>query len=137
MKLLVVFSVGLSVVASSSLAQTADKAELALNNVHHEMARCISYNTFVAACVRKRDSDLADTYDKIAENLFGLSNQIGQSIGMTQDAMNSRITMETQEMNKLIQNNCSNISSLTIRYANRCKQVVENGDSILLEYLNK
>ena len=101
------------------------------------MSRCIAYNTIVASCVRSRDAALADQYDKVAEHLLLLSNQIGQSIGMSQDAMNSRMTVEWSEMDRLIQHNCMNISSLTSRYAFRCKQVIENGDSILSEYLNK
>lgn len=137
MKLPVVLTAALSFMTTSSLAQTAEEAEVALNNVHHEMVRCIGYNTIVASCLRKRDGALADKYDKLAEHLLVLSNQIGQSIGMTEDAMNSRMTLEWSEMDKLIEHNCTNISSLTSRYAYRCKQVIENGDSILMEYLNK
>ena len=111
MKLAIVLALALQ--TSSALAQTEEEVTAALNNVQHEMSRCIAYNTIVAKCIRYRDGALADNYDKVAEHLLQLSSQIGGAIGMTQDAMNSRMTFEWSEMDKLIQHDCVNISSLS------------------------
>ena len=48
---------------------------------------------------------------------------VGQQIGLTDDAAQSRMTMAAQDMMKLIKNNCINISSLMIRHAERCVAV--------------
>jgi len=61
--------------------------------------------------------------------------KIGTSIGMTQDAMASRIRNEMTSMRTLMNEDCINVSSLLSRHAMRCKQVAENPDSVLAEYL--
>jgi hypothetical protein len=50
--------------------------------------------------------------------------------------MRSRIQIESERQHTLIQSNCSNTSSLYSRYADRCKRVVEDPDSILIEYMS-
>jgi hypothetical protein len=63
------------------------------------------------------------------------ATSIGRSIGMTQDAMASRLSNEMTMMKTLTNSDCVNASSLLNRYAIRCKQVLENPDSILTEYM--
>ncbi|WP_265517591.1 hypothetical protein [Nitratireductor luteus] len=123
--------------AVPAMAQSDAELTDALSNVQHEMARCIAYNTIVAGCVRPQDTALADKYDQVAEHLLPLSHQAGYVIGMSQDAIDSRLLMEYGEMKRLIQNSCTNISSLISRHAYPCKQVTENADSVLLEYLER
>jgi len=101
------------------------------------MSVCIAYYMLVQECVQKDDPDLGAEYARVTEHLLNFSVQLGNTIGMTEDAMTSRITIGQDQMRGLIQNNCVNISSLLGRHSNRCKQVVENGDSILLEYLER
>ena len=122
----------------SSLSSAQSQAEVidALNNLQHEMSSCIAYNTIVASCIKSTDPRTAQNYDDAAEHLLILSNKIGRTIGMTQDAMSSRMTLEWRKMDDLIKHDCVNISSLTSRHAFRCKQVTEDGDSVLHEYLN-
>jgi hypothetical protein len=117
-------------------AQTA-RETAALNNLQHEMSRCIAYQMIVAECVTARDPNLAAEYDKVAKHLFEFAFRVGSTIGMTEDAMTSRVVIERIEMQNLIQNDCVNISSLYSRHALRCKEVVEDGDSVLLEYLEQ
>ncbi|CAN0653085.1 conserved exported protein of unknown function [Nitratireductor aquimarinus] len=136
MKLKLAFAATLYIQSSICSAQSNAEVVRALNNVQHEMSTCIAYNTIVASCIRSQDPTTADAYDAAAEHLLLVSNRIGQTIGMSQDAMNSRMTLEWSQMNKLIGQNCVNISSLTSRHAFRCKEVVENGDGILAEHLN-
>jgi len=70
-------------------------------------------------------------------NLSKLSIDVGSGIGMTTDAMLSRLEIQINQQKELIKNNCVNISSLFSRHSDRCKRVVENGDSILLEYMER
>ncbi len=135
MKLAWALFVALPLQTSAAWGQSEAEINQALNNMHHEMVRCIGYNTIVASCVRSVDNQLADTYDRSADGLLIQAYRVSRSIGMSEDAHTSRMRIEWQEMNKLIQHNCTNISSLYSRYALRCQQVTTNPDSVLLEYL--
>lgn len=114
-----------------------EKLANALNNVQSEMSECIAYYTNVAVCIKGRDAALSDSTQKTIDALTLTAVKLGRSIGMTQDAMMSRLTMYQGQQRELVQNNCANMSSLFTRHAARCKQVVENGDSILDEYLKR
>jgi hypothetical protein len=59
----------------------------------------------------------------------------GRVIGMTVDGITSRLDKETATLQSLMNNTCGNASSLVPPYAARCKQVVEDPDSILKEHL--
>jgi hypothetical protein len=97
----------------------------------------MSYYSLVKECVGTKDPTLAAQTQKTVEVLSSRLVKLGSSIGMTQDAMLARLKMMQNEQRQLVNNNCVNMSSLFTRKAARCKQVVENGDSILNEYLHK
>ena len=101
------------------------------------MSTCIAYQMLVQECVQKQDPELGVEYATLTEHLIRFAVEIGSTIGMTEDAMTSRITNEQGQMRALIQNNCVNISSLSSRHALRCKQLVEDSDSVLREYLSR
>lgn len=123
------------VVALPVMATTRE--ERALNNVQHEMSTCVAFYTFMRGCVAQRDPTLTATTDQIIQRLTVSKASVGQSIGMTLDAMRSRSQMELDNMTALTNNSCTNVSSLMHRHLNRCRMVVENPDSIFLEYLNR
>ena len=72
-----------------------------------------------------------------AEVMLMLAMQIGDSIGMTTDAMMSRVKIESSSMQSLMRNDCVNFSSILERYALRCKHLIENPEEILSEYVNR
>jgi hypothetical protein len=116
---------------------TNDKIIRAMNEVQSELQTCLVYYTVVKQCLGDRDAALSKATQATVDHLTNFSIQMGQSIGLTNDAMLSRIQMMTKEQMGLINGNCINIASLYQRHAMRCKQVVENGDSILAEHLKK
>jgi hypothetical protein len=110
----------------------------ALNNVQGEMVACMAYYSIVKQCfAQEPDRTLYDQTSQIFDRLNGLSVKVGKTIGMTADAMLARLQMNLDEQMQLTGKSCLNISSLFVRYSDRCKQVVENADSILLQYLNR
>jgi hypothetical protein len=125
----------LLLVTTPATAQTDEQVTAAFNNLQYEASRCIAYYMIVQECVQKEDASFGAEIAKVTEHLIEFAVQIGNNIGMTEDAMTSRITTEQGQMRTLIRNNCVNISSLHLRHATRCKQVVENGDSVFIEYL--
>ena len=123
-------------VTGNASAQDA-KLALALNNVQSEMSDCLAYYANIKACVGTQDKELSEATQKTLDALTSMALKVGQSAGMTPDAMMSRLAMFQSEQRELIKGNCANMSSLFTRHAARCKKVVENGDAILDEYLKR
>ena len=121
--------------ATPATAQTHEEMIAALNNVQHEASTCIAYYAIVERCVGKDDPDLAAKTAQAREHLVEFGYMLGNTIGMTEDAMLSRLAIEQNQMQTMVRNDCVNMSSLLRRHAMRCKQLVEDGDSVLLEYL--
>lgn len=116
----------------------SDKETQAISNIQHEMSTCVAYYSIVQQCMERSNfGEAAQRQKAVVEHLIVLAAKLGTSIGMTMDAMQSRIQIESQQQTALIQSNCSNTSSLYTRYADRCKKVVESPDSILIEYLSR
>jgi hypothetical protein len=102
----------------------------------NDASTCLAYYTILEACVvRTGDASLAAKIAQTREHLIGFAFELGNAIGMTEDAMLSRLAFEQEQMQTMIRNDCVNMSSLFQRHTTRCKQVVEEGDSVLLEYL--
>lgn len=125
------------VTSTPAAAQDADTKVLgALNNLHSEMITCLAYYSIFKQCLGKSDP-LYNATDKIIDHLTSFSIRVGDTIGMTQDAMASRVQIQMDQQMNLIQKNCVNISSLLSRHGARCKQVVESGDTILNDYMKR
>jgi hypothetical protein len=107
----------------------------AMNNLQAEYSRCAAFYAIIARCLGDGDP-LRDSSQQAGEAAMREAQQTGQSIGMTQDAMRSRVLMEGEAMRRLMGESCVNVSSILHRYARRCQQVMENGDSVLGEYLS-
>jgi hypothetical protein len=128
--------IALSFAGFEASAQDA-KTLTALNNVQHEMTVCVSYYSIVKSCAGNQDEGLSVHTQKTVDVLTARLIKLGGTIGMTQDAMLSRLKTAQDEQQGLINNNCVNMSSLYQRHAARCKLVTENGDAVLDEYLKR
>jgi hypothetical protein len=138
-ELAAILVVGCVVVCSPARAQTPEQIQIALNNVQHEFSTCVAYFMTVATCANNR-SDMASTaksYQEAADRLLGTAYEVGNTIGMTKDAMESRLEMEAKGMINLMQKNCVNISSVMSRHTDRCVVVNNNPDAVLKEYMAK
>jgi hypothetical protein len=128
--------VGMAIQAA--LAQTPERAKLALNNTQHEMTECSAYYTVMRRCIgSERNPKLYEDTSELITRLNELAFKTGRSVGMTQDAMLSRLRMSLEGQMSLINYDCVNVSSLMSRYADRCKFVAERPDEVLAEYLKK
>jgi hypothetical protein len=111
----------------------------ALNNLQHEMTTCVVFYGIIRQCLinrgRSEDAQVIQQTTAAGDQVLKDAMKIGTSIGMTQDAMASRIRNEMTSMRTLMNEDCINVSSLLSRHAMRCKQVAENPDSVLAEYL--
>lgn len=136
---------GFMLLSVEALAQ-ADSSDLqseinTLNNVQHEFTTCAAYYSIVHQCVANRkkaeDGDFLKQLIAIRNKLIELGYETGKAIGMTNDAMRGRVSMEMQHMLGMMERNCVNIASLYSRHALRCKKVLENPDVIYEEYKNR
>ncbi len=109
----------------------------ALSNLQMEMSVCIAYYNFMKTCSPDQmQADTAAKVDPVIQLLTKRAFVVGTSIGMTNDAMLARQQMSYTDQTQIIQNSCTNFSSLYVRHGERCKRVVENSDSILREYMD-
>jgi hypothetical protein len=135
--------VGASLLAlTQASAQDMEKNRRALNEVHHEMVTCVAFHQIMHRCIsnRQRPNEDAVTLQRTAATIDHLVKEavsVAQAIGMTPDAMQSRMVMEMGSMMSMMNNDCVNTSSVLARHGHRCKQVVENPDSVLREYMRE
>jgi hypothetical protein len=127
--------------SGSALAQEtklSGKEVTAWNNVQEEITQCAAFWQFFRACtpegVKNEDAEQAE---RIAKYFSDLAVDIGVKIGMTQDAMVSRLKMVMEDQAKLTKGKCVNFSSLGARYTARCKALGEHPETVFLQYMNK
>lgn len=130
-------AVYLGVCGSAHAQDENARARRALSNTHQEIARCVVFFHIGADCIGSQNPDLSRQLEGNSSRLFELATNMGQQMGMSLDATVSRVRGEAEEMQNLMQHSCSNVSSITNRYANRCGIIARNADKIFLEYYNK
>jgi hypothetical protein len=122
-------------------AEAEDAERQALNNVQHEMTTCAAFYGIMHQCLATRtppeDAPMFENMTSATAHLLKQMLSTGRAIGMTVDGITSRLDTETATLQSLMNNNCGNASSLVPPYAARCKQVVEDPDSILTEHLSR
>jgi hypothetical protein len=99
--------------SNGAVAQGLDQKTIrAFNNLQEEMTTCMAYYMFGQACMK--DQMTPETTQRAAAAFNALNEssfEIGQSLGMTVDAMISRLEMSAGEMRRLTNNSCINFSS--------------------------
>lgn len=108
----------------------------AMNNLQAEMTTCANYFLLMERCVTNTPGtgDTGRKYGDLANNTIMGAMQIGETIGMTSDAMKSRMKAEGDALMKMVDGNCVNISSAMSRHMNRCEVVVSKPKEIIEEY---
>jgi 2-keto-4-pentenoate hydratase len=134
--------IGMTIAIDSASAQVSDRERQALNETQYEMTTCAAFNMFARQCFINRgriseDAKAIQLATAAMERLLNNAQGIGRSIGMTEDAMTSRLNIEAEAIMTLAKKDCVNFSSLLARYGRRCKQVLDDPDSILIEYMNR
>jgi hypothetical protein len=124
-----------------SWAQNGQKTETeisAWNAVQEEMTTCAAFYLFAKTCAPEgaKQEELAQI-DRIIERMSELALMTGIEIGMTKDAMLSRLKMTLEEQARVTDGKCVNYSSLFVRHSTRCKTLGEHPESIFREYMNR
>jgi hypothetical protein len=125
---------------SPAFAQSAsaDKQREALSNLQMEYTVCIAYyNTLKNCSPKEMEEEVGKQIAPTIEELSRTAYEIGHVAGITGEAMLARMKMAYEDQSKRMNKTCVNFSLLYQDHAMRCKQVAENPDFVLKEYLNK
>ncbi len=117
-------------------AQEAKKT--AIDVVQAELSICIVYYTFVRGCaIEKSEVNVASVANANADKLRKYAFQAGQAINMNNEAMISRQKVAVEQQQKLLEGRCENIAKLEDAYGARCKQLSDDPQAILDQYLKR
>jgi hypothetical protein len=121
-------AVGSVLLVWSSLAasqQSIEDVRRLMNNMHYDMSTCVAYFRVVSRCAANssQSSHLAEPNEKASDFLLQQAYELAQEIGMTEDALNSRLAMAAEDMLELMNKNCINISSVMSRHQKKCTAI--------------
>jgi hypothetical protein len=99
-----------------------------MNNTQQDMSDCVVYFQIISRCTAANPGGTATSagYSKAADDLMEKSFILGKKAGLSNDAMQSRLTLAAKDMMATLQNDCVNISSLLSRHMDRCQEVAHN-----------
>jgi hypothetical protein len=91
--------------------------------------------SFADGPLRPDAPGLVKTYKGLANDIAVLAIQTGKSVGVSEDAVNTRLSLISKDLMGSIGNKCVMINVLFDRYDNFCKQLAKNVDARLKELL--
>jgi hypothetical protein len=132
------FRTGILLLALTLPAFAQEEKKTAVDVVQAELSICVVYYTFVRGCaIEKAEVNAASVANSNAEKLRKYAFQAGQTIRMDNDAMIARQKVAVEQQQKLLEGDCKNIVKLDEAYGARCKQLSDNPQVILDQYLKR
>lgn len=115
-----------------------DDKKTAVDVVQAELSICVVYYSFVRGCaIEQAEVNLASVATANSEKLRKFAFQAGQTIRMDNEAMIARQKVAIEQQQKLLEGDCKNIVKLDEAYGPRCKQLSDNPQAILDQYLKR
>jgi hypothetical protein len=115
----------------------SENEKRAVNELSGELLECSVYFTISAECMRghpdPRVPSIIKKYEEASTTAGGKAMMVGRIVGLTDDAVASRMKLIQNEMMKSIKDNCVNIAVLLERYANFCPGLLQDMDPRLNE----
>jgi len=129
---------GLVLGLSPASAQDGGKATEAVSNMQMEFTVCVAYFNFLKTCAPKdMEEEVTAKVNPTIKFLTSMAFTAAQQIGMSNEVAMARLKMAYEDQQQTISKSCTNFALLYQEHAQRCKQVGENGDKVLQEYLDK
>ena len=98
-----------------------------LNNLQQDYVDCTAYFFLLSAALQKKgEAALADEYQQSLTLTMSKANQLGSSIGISENATSARLEMAMELMRAKIDDNFNNMSILLNEYRKPCKQIVDS-----------
>ena len=128
-------------ISSSAFAETKEekRAKYVLLNMQQDYITCYAFYKIGAEYVRKLKgkSSIIDGIEKSSDTSLRLVHETGEIIGMTSAEMSSLVKIEMQNQLDLIGNDFNNASVLLEKYAQTCKNLIENKKERISFWENK
>ena len=104
------------------------RAKYVLLNMQKDYITCYSFYKIGAEYIRKSngDTNIIEGVEKSSDTSLKLAHETGEMMGMTNEEMSSKIKSEMKNQLNLIDNNFSNASILLEKYAQECKNLIED-----------
>jgi len=117
-------------VSNSAFAETKEekRAKYVLLNMQQDYITCYAFYKIGAEYVRKSKGkpSIIEGIEKSSDTSLRLAHETGEIIGMTSAEMSSKVKAEMQNQLDLIDNDFNNASVLLEKYAQTCKNLIEN-----------
>ena len=128
-KILKIFFLNL-LIGNSAFAETKEqeKAKYVLLNMQQDYITCYSFYKIGAEYVRKSNSNnkIINGIEKSSNTSLRHVYETAELMGMQTQEMSSKIKSEIENQLNLIDNNFNNASVLLEKYAQTCKNLIEN-----------
>jgi len=109
------------------------------NNLSAEFTECRQYYLIGIEAIKTHDpdSELINQYFNASKTAGEIAYALGVEAGMSDEAMLARSELLTDVMMKSINNNWANMSVLILKYAEFCKDLIENPEERNQYWINK
>ncbi|MCK6442809.1 hypothetical protein [Elstera cyanobacteriorum] len=113
-----------------------DKNLIIMKNLQSEYANCAAYYHISSLCFSsEKDRKLRENLEGLSEISIKRAILIGKKINMSSDAISSRLELSINNINDIMNNNCINISSILLRYGEKCKLSIDNPEKFINEHI--
>ncbi|MDQ7839035.1 MAG: hypothetical protein RDU59_11170 [Thermodesulfobacteriota bacterium] len=128
-------------ISTSAYAENDQIANEIVDNISHEFVDCACYFSIVAQGIRNSgDKTLAAKYDEASDTAMKyavIAAEKSRITEMAQKVTLARFELGLKSMIKEIENDVSNLSILTNKYAFPCKTAIETPEAMMKEWENK
>jgi len=115
-----------------------DEKKMAVDIVQAELSICVVYYSFVRGCaIEQAQVNVASVANANADKLRKFAFQAGQTLRMDNESMISRQKAAVEQQQKLLNGKCENMPKLDEAYGARCKQLSDDPQAILDQYLKR
>jgi len=115
---------------NSAFAGTKEekRAKYVLLNMQQDYITCYSFYKIGTEYVRKTngESTIIKGIEKSSDNSLRLAHETGEIMGMANDEMSTKVKSEMKNQLNLIGSDFDNASVLLEKYAQTCKNLIEN-----------
>jgi len=104
------------------------RAKFVLLNMQQDYIACYSFYKIGAEYVRKSNGDtvVINGIEKSSDTSLKLVHETGEIMGMSTEEMSSNVKAEMKNQLNTIDNNFNNASVLLEKYAQKCKNLIED-----------
>ena len=104
------------------------RAEYVLSNMQQDYITCYCFYKIGAEYIKKSNAEpnIIKGVEKSADTSLKLAHETGEIMGMATEKMATKVKLEMKKNLDLIDNDFNNASTLLKKYAQNCKNLIEN-----------